>query len=421
MTEGGIARWEKKEGESFSAGDLLLQIETDKAQMDVEAQDDGILVKILTPEGSQNVPVNTAIAIIAEEGDDISSIDISTLSSNVSEAPAKAEAQPAAPAATPAAAPSKATADSHSGDTSAHGLLSPAVTFAIHSNHIANANEITGSGPKGRILKGDVLRFLNEGKAVIDKSMAAAHAPPSATPKVSSTTTAAPKSTVPSTASADAEIAFLVNALEPSVLRHLAELEIAKKSVTVQVPAEKLAKLIKSNKALNENAFALRAAALALHQVALSKDGSGSVGVAVEGAKTPGAVEIANASTISVVDLAASIKDAKKGLLASSTSTTPTVILASEGMYTPDTLPNATVVVVGKPHAVVSSVEAGAALDSALDDLIGTSKTSSDAAKPKKTTSSVVINVSVISESPAASAYAAKIKGFLSNPELLTF
>ncbi|KAJ1666788.1 hypothetical protein IW140_002381 [Coemansia sp. RSA 1813] len=425
MTEGGIACWEKKEGESFSAGDLLLQIETDKAQMDVEAQDDGVLVKILTPEGSQNVPVNTTIAIIAEEGDDISSIDIDALSSKASSAPAKSSAEPAetaSPATTPT--PSSVTADLHTGDNSAHGLLSPAVTFAIYSNHIANANEIAGTGPKGRILKGDVIRFLNEGKAVIDKSKAAASATPSpAQPAATAsrtTSSATSKSAVPSAPSADAETAFLVKALEPTVLRHLAELEIAKKSVTVQVPAEKLAKLIKSDKALNESAFALRAAALALHQVALSKDGNGNIGVAVEGAKAPSVVEIANASTTSVVDLAARIKEEKKGSSSQNTGAMPVVVLATEGLYTPDTLPNTTVVVVGKPHTVVSSAVAGAALDSALNDLIGTSK-SSAVAKPKKAASSVVINVSVISESPLTSAYAAKIKGLLSNPELLTF
>ncbi|KAJ1904013.1 pyridoxine biosynthesis protein [Coemansia sp. IMI 209127] len=74
MSKGGIVRWEKKEGESFAAGDLLLQVKTEKAQMDVNAPDDGVLVQILTPEGSQDVPVNAEIAIIAEEGDDISSI-----------------------------------------------------------------------------------------------------------------------------------------------------------------------------------------------------------------------------------------------------------------------------------------------------------------------------------------------------------
>ncbi|KAJ1994832.1 pyridoxine biosynthesis protein, partial [Coemansia thaxteri] len=175
MTEGGIARWEKKEGEAFSAGDLLLQIETDKAQMDVEAQDDGVLVKILAPEGTQNVAVNSPIAIIAEEGDDVSSIDVAgLLASNPASTKADSGNAPATPAPASKAAvaepASPAVVSQHlSGDTSAHGLLSPAVTFAIHANHIANAGEIAGSGPKGRILKGDVIQFLKDGKAIISK------------------------------------------------------------------------------------------------------------------------------------------------------------------------------------------------------------------------------------------------------------
>ncbi|KAJ2789591.1 hypothetical protein H4R20_007154, partial [Coemansia guatemalensis] len=171
MTQGGIARWEKKEGESFAAGDLLLQIETDKAQMDVEAQDDGVLVKIIAPEGTQNVAVNSPIAIIAEEGDDISSIDVDALSKGT-QAKASAADSPSAesaPAAAPAAEPKS---EATHADSSAKGLLSPAATFAIHSNHIANSKDIRGSGPKGRILKGDVLRFLKDGKAVIDKAAA---------------------------------------------------------------------------------------------------------------------------------------------------------------------------------------------------------------------------------------------------------
>ncbi|CAO1632274.1 unnamed protein product [Jaminaea pallidilutea] len=75
MTEGGIAQWKKKEGEAFSAGDVLLEIETDKATMDVEAQDDGVLAKIVVGDGSKNVPVNSIIAITGEEGDDLSGAD----------------------------------------------------------------------------------------------------------------------------------------------------------------------------------------------------------------------------------------------------------------------------------------------------------------------------------------------------------
>src|SRR5208282_6494379 len=88
MTEGNIALWKIKEGvlslydrlmktgDSFSAGDVLLEIETDKAQMDVEAQDDGILAKIIVPNGTHNVKVGETIAVLAEEGDDISSVEI---------------------------------------------------------------------------------------------------------------------------------------------------------------------------------------------------------------------------------------------------------------------------------------------------------------------------------------------------------
>lgn len=76
MTEGGIANWKKSEGESFAAGDVLLEIETDKATIDVEAQDDGVMGKILTRAGENKVPVGQVIAILAEEGDDLASIEV---------------------------------------------------------------------------------------------------------------------------------------------------------------------------------------------------------------------------------------------------------------------------------------------------------------------------------------------------------
>ncbi|KAJ2244643.1 hypothetical protein GGH97_003122 [Coemansia sp. RSA 475] len=202
MTEGGIARWEKQEGEAFVAGDLLLQIETDKAQMDVEAQDDGVLVKILAPEGAQNVRVNSQV-------------------------------------------------------------------------------KVEGNG----------------------------------------------------------------------------------------------------------------------------------VGVVTDGSKV---AEVAGAASASVLDLAQAIKQARSG----PASGRPAAVLAGENVFTPDTLPDAAVVGVGAPYASVSAAEASAAMDSALNDLLGVSTSS---AQPSKQ-ASTVIDVRVISNSPTvASALAAKIKGFLSNPELLTF
>ncbi|WWC88886.1 pyruvate dehydrogenase complex dihydrolipoamide acetyltransferase [Kwoniella dendrophila CBS 6074] len=75
MTEGGIASWKLKEGDSYAAGDVLVEIETDKATIDVEAQDDGILAKIIVQDGAKGIAVGTPIAIIGEEGDDISGAD----------------------------------------------------------------------------------------------------------------------------------------------------------------------------------------------------------------------------------------------------------------------------------------------------------------------------------------------------------
>src|SRR5204863_10098579 len=71
MTEGKIARWVKSEGDTVRAGDVLAEIETDKATMEVEAVDEGVLAKIVIPEGTDHVAVNTPIALIAENGEDV--------------------------------------------------------------------------------------------------------------------------------------------------------------------------------------------------------------------------------------------------------------------------------------------------------------------------------------------------------------
>src|SRR5262245_27829925 len=74
MTEGNLARWLKKEGDKVKAGDVIAEIETDKATMEVEAVDEGILGKILVPEGSQAIAVNTPIAVLVEEGEDVGDV-----------------------------------------------------------------------------------------------------------------------------------------------------------------------------------------------------------------------------------------------------------------------------------------------------------------------------------------------------------
>jgi len=169
MTEGNIASWRVKEGERFSAGDVLLEIETDKATMDVEAQEDGILMKIIQPDGSKGVQVGTRIAVVAEEGDDITKLEIPP-----DEGPQQLKAAAPAPAPTPAPAPASPqpqfaapTPSPPKASTKVPARkypLLPSVHQLIKENGLGESavSNITPTGPGGRILKGDVLAYLGK-------------------------------------------------------------------------------------------------------------------------------------------------------------------------------------------------------------------------------------------------------------------
>jgi hypothetical protein len=168
MTEGNIASWKVKEGDSFSAGDVLLVIETDKASMDVEAQDDGIVAKIFQGDGAKGIKIGTRIGVIAEPGDDLSSLEIPAEQSASAPEPKKEAAKPepakqesqvqkpqessqSGAAAKPSAKPQKQT----------YPLL-PSVETLMHQNGLDHSaiDQMTPSGPGGRLLKGDVLAYL---------------------------------------------------------------------------------------------------------------------------------------------------------------------------------------------------------------------------------------------------------------------
>ncbi|KAH7073327.1 hypothetical protein FB567DRAFT_597640 [Paraphoma chrysanthemicola] len=176
MTEGNIATWKIKEGDSFSAGDVLLEIETDKAQMDVEAQDDGILAKIIQGDGSKAVQVGTRIAVTAEPGDDVNSLE---LPAEDNPAPSKAEtskeqpkqeskkepqpvpkeertSKPASKSDTHTSSPGKAHKQTYP--------LYPSVQHLFKINGLAKeeADKIPATGPNGRLLKGDVLAYVGK-------------------------------------------------------------------------------------------------------------------------------------------------------------------------------------------------------------------------------------------------------------------
>src|SRR5262245_38489105 len=113
MTEGKITRWLKKVGEDVKPGDVIAEIETDKATMEVEAVDEGRLGRILVPEGTENVAVNTPIAVLAEEGEKLDSAPVSKPTPPAREAAPKPrpeielkpQARPAPPAAPAAPVP----------------------------------------------------------------------------------------------------------------------------------------------------------------------------------------------------------------------------------------------------------------------------------------------------------------------------
>ncbi|KAK3848088.1 MAG: pyruvate dehydrogenase complex, component X [Linnemannia gamsii] len=160
MTEGTITAWKKKEGDSVVAGDVLLEIETDKAGMDVEAVEDGILAKILFPDGSK-VAVNEPIALLAEEGDDLSKVEMPKSSgAPKAAAPAKEEKKE-----TPAPKQETTQHVQQTASTPSSKLISPAVAHLLLQNHISDVTKIPSTGPKGRVLKGDVLAFLGKIKA----------------------------------------------------------------------------------------------------------------------------------------------------------------------------------------------------------------------------------------------------------------
>ena len=141
MTEGTLAKWAKAVGDTITSGDLLAEIETDKATMEFEAVDEGILGKILVAEGTEGVPVNQLIGLILEDGEDASALEAAL-------APVAAPAAPPAAAAPAPAAPAPA-------KTGNRIIASPLARRLATAKGVDLAT-VTGSGPKGRIVKRDV-------------------------------------------------------------------------------------------------------------------------------------------------------------------------------------------------------------------------------------------------------------------------
>ncbi len=185
MEEGNLAKWLVKEGDSVAPGDVIAEIETDKATMEVEAVDEGTVAKIIVPAGTEGVKVNAPIAILAEEGEDVSAAASEQPKQEApSSKPSKeAEQDTAAPPVTDASpAPSTPAAK----DTSGERIFSSPLARRLAKEAGVDLSTVKGSGPHGRIIKRDVEAAMSGGAApAADQKPASAPATPAAAPAMS--------------------------------------------------------------------------------------------------------------------------------------------------------------------------------------------------------------------------------------------
>jgi pyruvate dehydrogenase E2 component (dihydrolipoamide acetyltransferase) len=168
MEEGALARWTKKEGDKIAPGDVIAEIETDKATMEVEAVDEGVLGRIVVPEGAQGVKVNAVIALLLEEGEDAAALDAAKPAAKA-EAPKADAPKAAAPAPeAPKAAPQ--------GKPNGRVFASPLAKRLAAEKGI-DLSAVAGSGPRGRIVKADVEKAEAAPKAPAPKAEAPKAAP----------------------------------------------------------------------------------------------------------------------------------------------------------------------------------------------------------------------------------------------------
>ncbi len=203
MEKGNLAKWLKKEGDRIKSGDVLAEIETDKATMEVEAVDEGVLAKITVPDGTNDVPVNQIIGVIAAEGEDPQSVGAGSAEPKAAApasppAAAKAEddvkvsgdAQPAyarsneAPkgASEPAQAPAASAAPAKPNGAGSHGdrVFASPLARRIAKESGLDLAQIAGSGPHGRIVQSDVKAAVAGGTAKAGAAAPAQSAPQAA-------------------------------------------------------------------------------------------------------------------------------------------------------------------------------------------------------------------------------------------------
>ncbi len=156
MTEGNLVKWVKKEGDKINAGDIMCEIETDKATMEVEAVDEGVLGKIFISEGSEGVKVNSLIAVLLEDGEDISAITH----------PETVEAPKTETAASSEIAGKSVKLNTPTPQKAGDRVFATPLAKRIAQNNNVSLDGVSGTGPNGRIIKSDVENTSSASKQV---------------------------------------------------------------------------------------------------------------------------------------------------------------------------------------------------------------------------------------------------------------
>ncbi|APX69061.1 pyruvate dehydrogenase complex dihydrolipoamide acetyltransferase [Brucella sp. 458] len=183
MEEGNLSKWLVKEGDKVAPGDVIAEIETDKATMEVEAVDEGTVAKIVVPAGTEGVKVNALIAVLAEEGEDVAAAAKGAGAAPKAEAPkeepkpAEAKKEAAAPAAAPAPARSEQPAAAPAVNKGERVFASP-LARRIAKDAGVDISAVKGSGPHGRVVQRDVEAALASGSAKAVSAQAESAAAP---------------------------------------------------------------------------------------------------------------------------------------------------------------------------------------------------------------------------------------------------
>ncbi|EKX57260.1 Dihydrolipoamide acetyltransferase component of pyruvate dehydrogenase complex [Rhodobacter sp. AKP1] len=274
MEEGTLAKWLKKEGDEVRSGDIIAEIETDKATMEFEAVDEGILGKILIAEGTAGVKVNTPIAVLVEEGESVDAVS----SAKVPEPQEPAdEAAPAQGAPKAAPAPAAKAPEAQAARSEGERVFASPLARRIAKEKGIDLAAVQGSGPRGRIVKADV-----EGAqpAAAPAAKADAAAPKAEAPAAAAAPVAAPAASAASVAKLFADRDYEEVTLDGMRKTIAARLSEAKQTIPhfylrrevaldalMAFRADLNAKLESRGVKLSVNDFIIKACAVALQQV----------------------------------------------------------------------------------------------------------------------------------------------------------